>query len=506
MVDQQDAVHAVFMAKAPELGLYYTRTENGGQSWSAPTRISTSVRYKLDYHFITVDGKGRLHVFWHDGNPKDDSKPAEVMYTRSPDGGTTWEAPRMLSNDDGAHSAFPRADFGFTNSDTLLLAWRDARPAGDDWDIYGAISYDGGATWNEQLLAGGSGKQWDPMVQIDHQGTIHLGVMEYPAGHLIDVFVWYTRSTDGGANWSEPLTMREARTIFPVFSYDFINDVLWYYLRIESAPGPNATSDLGVRYSTDGGQTWSDMERLTALEKGGTKFPAFGMGRDGIPRLVYSLKDSDGNDKLYFQKRKSAPVANPADDQPETFFAVHCEPQTPHLFPQLIKLVEKANEYGIPLTIELTPQWVETIMADSNKVQRLRTWQTQGHEIAAQHHSLYHPYWDGFTNYPTSVIQSLGKMNDYRGDMNAFRRVVEQAAGDSLMLNVWRPGGDGSGFLGGLAAGLSLSHWRRQTAATGLLLAARGRNGLVFRLPDRLLLPGKSEFGQRPQSAVRTDA
>ncbi len=439
-LDLQDGVHAVFMARTPQLGLYYSRSQDGGETWSAPKRISDTVRYKIDYHFITTDGKGRVHVFWHDGDAKDDSQPAEVMYTRSLDGGDTWETPRMLSSDDGAHSAFPRADFGFTRSDTLLVAWRDARPPGDDWDIYGAISYDGGTTWREELLAGGAGRQWDPMVQIDFHGTIHLGVMEYPAGHMIDVFVWYMRSSDGGTTWSQPQTMREARTIFPVFSYDVMQDVLWYFLRIESPPGPNATSDLGVRYSMDGGNSWSEVERLTALEQGGTKFPAFGMGKDGIPRLVYSLKDSAGHDKLYFQKRKSAPSAAQGDSLPETFFAVHCEPQTPHLFPKLIQLVNKANEYGILLTLEFTPQWVESIMADSSKLRLVREWQAQGHEVASHHHSVFHPHWDGFTNYPDSVIQKLGKTADYRGDMNAFRAVVEPIAGDSLLLTYSGPG------------------------------------------------------------------
>ena len=131
-LDLKDRVHAVFMARTPQLGLYYTRSENGGETWASPQLITDAVRYKLDYHFITADGHGRLHVFWHDGNPKDDSQPSEVMYTRSEDGGDTWSAPQMLSLDDGSHSAFPRADFGFTLSDTLLVAWRDARPSGDD--------------------------------------------------------------------------------------------------------------------------------------------------------------------------------------------------------------------------------------------------------------------------------------------------------------------------------------------------------------------------------------
>ena len=127
--------------------------------------------------------------------------------------------------------------------------------------------------------------------------------------------------------------------------------------------------------------------------------------------------------------------------EPETFFAVHCEPQTPHLFPKLVQLVEKANRYDIPLTILFAPQWVESILADSNKVRRVRTWQSQGHEIGAHHHGVYHLNWDGFTNYPTSTILSVGKsLNDYRGDMNAYRAVVGDISGDSLLLTLSGPG------------------------------------------------------------------
>ncbi len=445
-VDQDDVIHAIFTARAPEVGLYYTNSSDGGTTWARAQRVSDSIRYKISYNFISTDASGRLHVFWHDGDTDDDSKPAEVWYTRSTDGGTSWQTPAMLSEDDGEHSGFPRADFGPTTSDTLLVAWRDSRAAGDDWDVYGAVTYDGGATWTEQLITGGSGRQWDPMVQIDKHGTIHLGIMEYPAGRLIEVFVWYMNSTDGGTTWSTPQIMREAYTVFPVFSYSAERDVLWYFLRIESPPGPKRSSDLGVRYSLDGGLSWSEIERLTDLGSGGTKFPAFATGTDGIPRIVYSLKDSLGNDKQYFQKRISAPgEAEPEEPEepegPETFFTVQCEPHTTSEYPRLVDLVDLANRYGILLTIQFAPQWAEMIMADSSKIAQIRTWQEQGHEIGAHHHGIYHPIWDGFTNYPQATITSAGKkLSDFKGNMDVFRSLVEPLGGDSLMLTLSGPG------------------------------------------------------------------
>lgn len=126
---------------------------------------------------------------------------------------------------------------------------------------------------------------------------------------------------------------------------------------------------------------------------------------------------------------------------PETFFAIHCEPQTAHRFPDLITLVEKANFYDIPLTIQFTPQWVENIMANSQWEQRVRAWQQQGHEIAAHHHGVYHLHWDGYTNYPMEVILARGwSESDFLGSMDKYRKVLESIAGDSLMLTMSGPG------------------------------------------------------------------
>ncbi len=441
---QQSVVHLIFRARLPEDGLYHTTSTDRGQTWSTPQHLVTPDRYEIEYQYITVDGKGRIHLFWHEGSSTNPDQHGEVWYMRSTDGGVHWSQPQRLSADDGHFSVYPRADYNGATTDTLLVPWRDSRASGEDWDIYGAITYDGGMSWKEVLLAGGNGKQWDPMAVVDEHGIVHLGVMEYPRTHPLDVFVWYTRSLDGGETWETPKTMREARTIFPVFLYDAAHDVIWYFLRIESDPGPDATSDLGVRYSLDQGKTWSEVERLTQLDVGGTKFPAFGIGADGIPRVAYTLRDTaTGDEDLFFQKRKKMPESQGGggdSSEVETFFAVHCEPQTPHLFPKLIQLVAMAERYGIPLTIQFAPQWVEAIMRDEKKVQRVRQWQQWGHEIAAHHHSVFHLNWDGFTNYADSVIHRLGKQDQYRGDMAAYWNIVEPIGGDSLLLTYGGPG------------------------------------------------------------------
>jgi len=67
-------------------------------------------------------------------------------------------------------------------------------------------------------------------------------------------------------------------------------------------------------------------------------------------------------------------------------------------WPTVIELVEKADAYGFKLTLAFTPQWGKFIANDSARLDLVRQWKTQGHELGFQHHSLTHPDWDGYVN------------------------------------------------------------------------------------------------------------
>ncbi|MFQ5570773.1 MAG: T9SS type A sorting domain-containing protein [Rhodothermales bacterium] len=126
---------------------------------------------------------------------------------------------------------------------------------------------------------------------------------------------------------------------------------------------------------------------------------------------------------------------------PETFFVVHCEPTTADRFDDLIRLVDTAASYGVLLTLEFTPQWADAILADPLKLDRVRAWQQQGHEVGAHHHGIYHPSWDGYTDYPIADILARGwPANRFLGTMDAYGAALDALAGDSLALTMGGPG------------------------------------------------------------------
>ncbi|MDP7035659.1 MAG: sialidase family protein [Planctomycetota bacterium] len=316
-IDSSDRIHAIWREMQPVMGIFYARSEDQGVSWSEAVLISHPARYQNNGGILTVDFKQRVHVMYFDGDANSEAMPCEAYYTRSVDAGLTWESPRMLSRDDGKHSAWPRADFSGVEGDDLCIVWRE-QVLGDDWDIRGAISNDGGSTWVEALVAGGNGDtdtQWDPMAAVDKAGRFHVSYMNSSAGDPFEIAIHNIRSVDGGATWSEPQVLSEARSRFSFYAYDRVRDILWCSFKDESEfdlSDGNSHSKIVTRYSTDHGETWSSLEVVTnEVDRSyEIRFPAFSMGADGKLRVTYS-HTPEGVDPpytVYYRERRSVPA------------------------------------------------------------------------------------------------------------------------------------------------------------------------------------------------------
>jgi hypothetical protein len=90
-------------------------------------------------------------------------------------------------------------------------------------------------------------------------------------------------------------------------------------------------------------------------------------------------------------------------------------------WPAAIDLVDLAYQYGVRLTLQFNPQWAEYILEDRNKLNLLRKWQQQNHEVAIHHHGYDHGDWDGYTNRP-------GKEDDprFRGSVRHMMKLMGQ--------------------------------------------------------------------------------
>jgi hypothetical protein len=106
------------------------------------------------------------------------------------------------------------------------------------------------------------------MVEADetggpHDGNVYMVYAATPDGHR-DVF--FTRSSDGGETWSDPILLNEDATendqFLPTISVNpnGVVDVSWYDRRHDE---DNRLLDVYHRYSVDGGESWSMESRVT---------------------------------------------------------------------------------------------------------------------------------------------------------------------------------------------------------------------------------------------------
>jgi hypothetical protein len=71
----------------------------------------------------------------------------------------------------------------------------------------------------------------------------------------------------------------------------------------------------------------------------------------------------------------------------------------------LKKIVAKADEYHIKLTLLFAPPWADYLLADKERAAELAQWKKNGHEIGAYHHEIDQENWDGYSLLPQSEAE-----------------------------------------------------------------------------------------------------
>lgn len=117
-----------------------------------------------------------------------------------------------------------------------------------------------------------------------------------------------------------------------------------------------------------------------------------------------------------------------AQTPPETFFAVHCEPNnaSPQTFQTLRDFVQAAEARNVPLSLEFGVTWAEMILANPGMLTQVRAWQQNGHAVGGHHHGVNHPFWDGYTDL---APWEVNRMEPWLGTMADFKAVLDPLPG-----------------------------------------------------------------------------
>jgi hypothetical protein len=206
---------------------YFSKTTDGGQTWSPPTPMSNQNIGSIGNQ-IVVEPDGTLVDAFHfgKGSGLDAPNASFTGVMRSTDGGKHWGPPIVVSNNPVANDADPDngvpmrtgADIGGglpdvavdPGSGKLYVVWEDSRFSGGDHnDIALSTSTDDGRTWSTPVKVNQTPvpvEAFTPMVDVMPNGDV--GVTYYDIrnntsapGLPTDYFI--VTSTNGGNTWTE---------------------------------------------------------------------------------------------------------------------------------------------------------------------------------------------------------------------------------------------------------------------------------------------------------------
>lgn len=144
--------------------ILFSKSQDAGASWSAPTRINKRAGNCVDMD-STVEGavpaigpNGEIYVAW--------AGPEGIVFDRSTDGGNTWLTDDILVDPmptgwdyfvPGIYRSnglpVTKCDTsGGPNHGTIYINWTDQRNGPDDTEVWLAKSTDGGTTWSSPIL------------------------------------------------------------------------------------------------------------------------------------------------------------------------------------------------------------------------------------------------------------------------------------------------------------------------------------------------------------------
>jgi hypothetical protein len=217
--------------------LEFSRTTNGGASWSPPVLIDQPGPFQIDQapRILVLPGGTLLAIF---ARGDFETGLGSIHAARSLDEGRTWVpavevGSKPIPNVVDPETGLPLPSPGFPSAavapdGTVYVVFEDSRsPTSGAVGV--ARSRDGGRTWSTTMLPGVRGFAFEPAVAVDAHGTV--GVIWYdlrndrPGDAALSADVWFAYSGDRGRSWRQthvagPTDLRTA----PLPAHNFVGE------------------------------------------------------------------------------------------------------------------------------------------------------------------------------------------------------------------------------------------------------------------------------------------
>lgn len=278
-----------------------------GDSWSNPVALTEDNTNGLDKESITADPTDSRYVYaaWDrivgpggsthasdQGLSHARSYKSQTFFTRSTDGGTSWEAPQQIFVDSafsGSIGSIIRAGSGSTLLDGLLTYGNAAWKGGKCGSVSVLRSPDRGVTWDKKpVIVSPYSCTYVGAHNPDTQNLIRSGgLVDFATQGSNGYMVWedalpseptrghifFSQSTDNGATWSTPIVISHTPAepsvdaFIPTIEIDSAGTLgVSYYDFRNNEPGGIASTDMWLtRCSTAcaNASSWTSEDRVT---------------------------------------------------------------------------------------------------------------------------------------------------------------------------------------------------------------------------------------------------
>ena len=183
-VDSKGVFHILYINQTEESGVYYIRSEDGGNTWSKPLWLDPDIRlgHLPDSLNFELDENDGLHAAWFYGTREEDGRPDWVRYIHSLDGGLTWSTPFTIDQyiEGSEHNLTNASPVMAVQGQSVHVIWA----AGHLPYRNHRFSIDAGLTWSAPVQIFGElhGQAFEGLT-VDGSGGVHfLSQIRYPMG------------------------------------------------------------------------------------------------------------------------------------------------------------------------------------------------------------------------------------------------------------------------------------------------------------------------------------
>jgi len=189
---------------APPDAVYYARSTDNGQTWSAPEEVfaSRSDAFFSMPHSLAFDADGHLHLVF--SSRESDNRPAQIRHFERMS--TGWTGGRTSIGDRGGGK---EPDIAIGPEGRFLVTYIAADTSRQERDrnsVFFTWSEDGGETWEKRILVHRSGFDepgFSPTIAASSNGRIQIVWRKSLTGDLKPEALFGSCSTDGGERWAK---------------------------------------------------------------------------------------------------------------------------------------------------------------------------------------------------------------------------------------------------------------------------------------------------------------